>query len=91
MIKELGFETNVVEFKNENNEVVLRQKFKTAVQNTYSDEKFAEVQNFYDKKGRLTSIVKSYNRDNNQLTKQHSLKPTLLGSQYYYQVLNELI
>lgn len=81
--------TALVRFINAEGKVITEKKFKTGFANNINDFNFTDFHDIFDdNKVRKSTIA--VRKDNRRTFKSHSIRPTLIGAQYYTQTVNEI-
>lgn len=80
----------VVAFKNTAGKTFFKKKFNTITNFNVNHQGVENIQNNFDSNGKRSSTIVSQ-KIGNQLVKTHTLRPTLLGSQFYNQIISEIV
>ena len=76
--------------KNERGEVVAETKVPKGEEKEMDHQEFDEVEEIPDNKGRRRTTV-AIKKTKKKTTKVHKLRPTLIGAEYYTQIINDSI
>ena len=85
-----GNRISTLEIRNEKNEKIASQKFFCETATNQQEYYFSDFVDIFDTNGKRQSTIAT-KRLRNSTFKTHSLRPTLVGNQYYQQTVNEII
>ena len=84
-----GNRISTLEIRNEKNEKIASQKFFCETATNQQEYYFSDFLDIFSQNGKRESTIAT-KRQRNSTFKTHSLRPTLIGNQYYQQTVNEL-
>ena len=82
--------TALVRFINKEGQVVAEKKFKTGFANNMNDFNFTDFHDIFDENKIRKSTI-AVRKEDRRTFKSHSIRPTLIGAQYYTQTVNEIM